>query len=85
MYEMLIGQSPFHGDGEDELFDAILNERPYFPKSLGKEAAKCLSAVRESLIFDDKPQMPQQSWDYSKLRAYILTLPIIDFYYIIKL
>lgn len=46
MYEMMIGQSPFHGDGEDELFDAILNERPYFPKSLGKEAAKCLSAVR---------------------------------------
>ncbi|MFH4977210.1 hypothetical protein AB6A40_003919 [Gnathostoma spinigerum] len=45
MYEMLIGQSPFHGEGEDELFDAILNERPYFPKSIGKEAAKCLSAV----------------------------------------
>lgn len=67
MYEMLIGQvrlgqycsdinktfkSPFHGDGEDELFDAILNERPYFPKSLAKEAAKCLSAV--SMIFKDK-------------------------------
>uniref|UniRef100_A0A0K0ESN5 protein kinase C n=1 Tax=Strongyloides stercoralis TaxID=6248 RepID=A0A0K0ESN5_STRER len=50
MYEMLIGQSPFHGDGEDELFDAILNERPYFPKSLGKEAAKCLSA-----LFDRNP------------------------------
>lgn len=42
---MLIGQSPFHGEGEDELFDSILNERPYFPKSIGKEAAKCLSAV----------------------------------------
>lgn len=52
MYEMLIGQSPFHGDGEDELFDAILNERPYFPKTLGKEAAKCLSAV--SLNFKNK-------------------------------
>ncbi|CAD5226032.1 unnamed protein product [Bursaphelenchus xylophilus] len=50
MYEMLIGQSPFHGDGEDELFDAILNERPYFPKSLPKEAAKCLSA-----LFDRNP------------------------------
>uniref|UniRef100_A0AC35FPS8 Protein kinase C n=1 Tax=Panagrolaimus sp. PS1159 TaxID=55785 RepID=A0AC35FPS8_9BILA len=36
--------------GEDELFDAILNERPYFPKSLGKEAAKCLSA-----LFDRNP------------------------------
>ncbi|KAI1732974.1 protein kinase domain-containing protein [Ditylenchus destructor] len=50
VYEMLIGQSPFHGDGEDELFDAILNERPYFPKTLGKEAAKCLSA-----LFDRNP------------------------------
>lgn len=46
MYEMLVGQSPFHGEGEDELFDSILNERPYFPKSISKEAAKCLSAVR---------------------------------------
>ncbi|KAI6220825.1 hypothetical protein M3Y99_01592000 [Aphelenchoides fujianensis] len=34
----------------DELFDAILNDRPYFPKSLGKEAAKCLSA-----LFDRNP------------------------------
>ncbi|KAL3983040.1 Protein kinase domain family protein [Acanthocheilonema viteae] len=50
MYEMLIGQSPFHGEGEDELFDSILNERPYFPKSIGKEAAKCLSA-----LFDRNP------------------------------
>uniref|UniRef100_A0A0R3S780 protein kinase C n=1 Tax=Elaeophora elaphi TaxID=1147741 RepID=A0A0R3S780_9BILA len=50
MYEMLIGRSPFHGEGEDELFDSILNERPYFPKSIGKEAAKCLSA-----LFDRNP------------------------------
>ncbi len=57
MYEMLIGQSPFHGEGEDELFDAILNERPYFPKSIGKEAAKCLSAVRrlQTLLFPSPP------------------------------
>uniref|UniRef100_A0A158R636 Protein kinase C n=1 Tax=Syphacia muris TaxID=451379 RepID=A0A158R636_9BILA len=50
MYEMLIGQSPFHGEGEDELFESILHERPYFPKSIGKEAAKCLSA-----LFDRNP------------------------------
>jgi hypothetical protein len=47
---MLIGQSPFHGDGEDELFDAILNERPYFPKWIGKEAAKILSAVFKKFL-----------------------------------
>lgn len=51
MYEMLIGQSPFHGEGEDELFESILHERPYFPKSIGKEAAKCLSAVSEHYNF----------------------------------
>ncbi|CAB3406626.1 unnamed protein product [Caenorhabditis bovis] len=50
MYEMLVGQSPFHGEGEDELFDSILNERPYFPKTISKEAAKCLSA-----LFDRNP------------------------------
>ncbi|KAK5970119.1 putative serine/threonine protein kinase [Trichostrongylus colubriformis] len=50
MYEMLVGQSPFHGEGEEELFDSILNERPYFPKTISKEAAKCLSA-----LFDRNP------------------------------
>jgi novel protein kinase C delta type len=50
LYEMLIGQSPFHGDSEEELFEAILNERPYFPKSISKEAAKILSA-----LFDRNP------------------------------
>ncbi|CAI4227803.1 unnamed protein product [Auanema sp. JU1783] len=50
MYEMLVGQSPFHGEGEEELFDSILNERPYFPKTITKEAAKCLSA-----LFDRNP------------------------------
>lgn len=49
LYEMLIGSSPFHGEGEDELFDAILNERPYFPKSIPREAAKCLSALFDRL------------------------------------
>ncbi|VDK46183.1 unnamed protein product [Cylicostephanus goldi] len=50
MYEMLVGQSPFHGEGEDELFDSILSDRPYFPKTISKEAAKCLSA-----LFDRNP------------------------------
>jgi classical protein kinase C len=28
-YEMLLGQSPFHGDDEDEIFDAILETSLY--------------------------------------------------------
>jgi hypothetical protein len=67
---MLIGQSPFHGDGEDELFDAILNERPYFPKSLAKEAAKCLSAVsfitfnqRKTPCVSSSTETPTLAWE----------------------
>ncbi|XP_033096349.1 protein kinase C delta type-like [Anneissia japonica] len=45
LYEMLIGQSPFHGDDEDQLFDSILHDAPYYPKWLGDDALKCISKV----------------------------------------
>ncbi|KRY67625.1 Protein kinase C-like 1 [Trichinella pseudospiralis] len=50
LYEMLVGQSPFHGEREDELFESILNEQPVFPKTLSREAARCLHA-----LFDRNP------------------------------
>ncbi|KAA1134487.1 Serine/threonine kinase [Puccinia graminis f. sp. tritici] len=31
IYEMLLGQSPFRGDDEDEIFDAILEDEPLYP------------------------------------------------------
>ena len=45
LFEMLIGQSPFHGDGEDDLFHSICHEVPHFPRWLSSEAARCISAV----------------------------------------
>ncbi|XP_033116575.1 protein kinase C delta type-like [Anneissia japonica] len=45
LYEMLIGQSPFHGDDEDQLFDSILHDAPYYPKWLGDDALKCISKL----------------------------------------
>ncbi|XP_050412367.1 protein kinase C delta type isoform X2 [Patella vulgata] len=50
LYEMLIGQSPFHGDDEDDLFQSILYDTPRYPQSLPKEAAIMLS-----LLFDRNP------------------------------
>lgn len=32
LYEMLIGQSPFHGDDEDELFESIRVDTPHYPR-----------------------------------------------------
>lgn len=45
LYEMLIGQSPFSGCDEDELFSSICHEQPYFPRFLGKEAKHILHLV----------------------------------------
>lgn len=45
LYEMMIGQSPFHGDDEDDLFHSIMNDTPHYPRWLSKEAASMLSLV----------------------------------------
>ncbi|XP_025106597.1 protein kinase C delta type-like isoform X1 [Pomacea canaliculata] len=50
LYEMLIGQSPFHGDDEDDLFHSILHDTPRYPHSMPKEAAAMLS-----LLFERNP------------------------------
>lgn len=50
LYEMMIGQSPFHGDDEDDLFHSILNDTPHYPRWLPKEAGSILS-----LLFERSP------------------------------
>jgi len=49
LYEMLLGSSPFSGDGEDELFYSICHDKPHYPHSLNKEAAKLLELVSISV------------------------------------
>lgn len=45
MYEMLLGQSPFRGDDEDEIFDAILEDEPLYPITMPREAVSILQKV----------------------------------------
>uniref|UniRef100_A0AAY4EJC3 Protein kinase C n=1 Tax=Denticeps clupeoides TaxID=299321 RepID=A0AAY4EJC3_9TELE len=42
LYEMLIGQSPFHGRDEEELFQSIRTDDPCYPRWLPKEARDIL-------------------------------------------
>ncbi|XP_064794642.1 protein kinase C theta type-like [Oncorhynchus masou masou] len=42
LYEMLIGQSPFHGRGEEELFQSIRTDDPCYPRWLAKDARDIL-------------------------------------------
>ncbi len=44
-YEMLLGQSPFRGDDEDEIFDAILEDEPLYPITMPREAVSILQKV----------------------------------------
>lgn len=53
LYEMLIGQSPFHGDDEDELFESIRMDTPHYPRWINKEAKDLIERVRttQSIVF----------------------------------
>jgi serine/threonine protein kinase len=45
MYEMLLGQSPFRGDDEDEIFDAILEDEPLYPITMPRDAVAILQKL----------------------------------------
>uniref|UniRef100_A0AAQ4RWH2 Protein kinase C n=1 Tax=Gasterosteus aculeatus aculeatus TaxID=481459 RepID=A0AAQ4RWH2_GASAC len=42
LYEMLIGQSPFHGRNEEELFQSIRTDNPAYPRWLTRDAKDIL-------------------------------------------
>ncbi|KAJ7175683.1 protein kinase C1 [Mycena filopes] len=44
-YEMLLGQSPFRGDDEDEIFDAILEDEPLYPITMPRDAVSILQKL----------------------------------------
>jgi serine/threonine protein kinase len=45
LYEMLVGQPPFDGEDEEELFAAITDNSVSYPKNLGKEAKELCKGV----------------------------------------
>lgn len=91
LYEMLMGQSPFNGCDEDELFWSICNEQPFFPEHLTRETKQILTLVScrfipfKALFVPDYAYL-RLSWTQALRRAWVIfsfylnamTLSILD-------
>ncbi|KAG8141952.1 hypothetical protein E2320_006605 [Naja naja] len=47
IFEMLVGESPFHGDNEEEMFDSIISEEVRFPQFLSELSTSLLHKLLE--------------------------------------
>lgn len=47
IFEMLVGESPFPGDDEEEVFDSIVNDEVRYPRFLSLEAIAIMRRVSE--------------------------------------
>lgn len=45
VYEMLVGESPFPGDDEEEVFDSIVNEEVRYPRFLSPQSASLIQKL----------------------------------------
>ncbi|KAM8872393.1 serine/threonine-protein kinase N2 [Synchiropus picturatus] len=45
IYEMLVGESPFPGDDEEEVFDSIVNDDVRFPRSLSPDSISLIQKL----------------------------------------
>ncbi|KAI9246996.1 kinase-like domain-containing protein [Helicostylum pulchrum] len=47
LYEMLLGQSPFKGEDEDEIFDAVLEDNILYPINMSKNSVSICESLLE--------------------------------------
>ncbi|KAK4049323.1 Serine/threonine kinase [Microbotryomycetes sp. JL201] len=68
IYEMLLGQSPFRGDDEDEIFDAILEDEPLYPIHMPKDS---VSILQKLLTRDPARRLGAGEADAAEIKAHL--------------
>lgn len=88
IYEMLVGECPFPGDDEEEVFDSIVNEEVRYPRFLSSEAIKLMRKLLRKTperrlgagvgdAEEIKPQPFYQEMDWEALYARKLQPPFV--------
>ncbi len=67
IYEMLLGQAPFRGDDEDEIFDAILEDEPLYPLHM---PADSVSILEKLLTRDPARRLGSGPTDAEEIKAH---------------
>ena len=64
---MLLGQSPFRGDDEDEIFDAILSDEPLYPIHMPRDS---VSILQKLLIREPDQRLGSGSTDAMEIMGH---------------
>ncbi|KAI9228306.1 MAG: hypothetical protein DHS80DRAFT_23465 [Piptocephalis tieghemiana] len=67
IYEMLLGQSPFHGDDEEEIFDSILEDEVLYPINMSRDS---VSILQRLLIKDPPKRLGSGPSDAEEIKAH---------------
>lgn len=67
LYEMILGQAPFRGDDEDEIFDAILEDEPLFPLQMPPHSVPLLMALLQR---DPKKRLGAGAGDAAEIKRH---------------
>jgi novel protein kinase C delta type len=67
MYEMLTGYSPFHGDDEEELFQAIQHNNVPYPHNISEDSVSCMKMLLER---DPVKRLGMRTSPYGQIRAH---------------
>ncbi|KAG9032588.1 Serine/threonine kinase [Tulasnella sp. UAMH 9824] len=67
LYQMILGTSPFRGDDEDEIFDAILEDEPIYPIMMPRDA---VSIVQKLLTRDPNRRLGSSESDAEEIKQH---------------
>ncbi|KAG5362073.1 Protein kinase C-like protein [Yarrowia sp. C11] len=67
IYQMVLGQSPFRGEDEDEIFDAILADEPRYPITL---PGNCVSILTQLLTREPERRLGSGPRDAEEIMAH---------------